>query len=60
MYGRFKGNSSNLRSRISNVTVQKVKPDNLEWFRREMECVEMILENLIYKVLSKRLAKDQR
>ncbi len=45
------------RCKISKVIVKQVKPENLEQFRREMETVELILENLIYRVLSQKIAK---
>jgi hypothetical protein len=45
------------KCKITKVIVKQVKPENLEQFRREMETVELILENLIYKVLSRKIAK---
>ncbi len=39
------------------MNVIEVKPKDLEQYKREMQIVETIFENLIYKVLSKKLAK---
>lgn len=39
------------------MNVIEVIPENAEQYRREMEIVETIFENLIYKILSRKLAK---
>lgn len=45
------------KCKVTKVNVIEVKPENLEAYRREMKVVEMIFENLIYKVLSQKMAK---
>lgn len=43
------------KCKVTKVNVIEVKPKDLEQYRREMEIVETIFENLIYKVLSRKL-----
>lgn len=45
------------KCKITKVIVKEVVPENMEQFRREMATVELILENLIYKVLSRKISK---
>jgi len=47
------------KRRITNVVIKGVKIMSPDQFRREMETVELILENLIYRVLSKKLPRGQ-
>lgn len=56
-YWRKRKRAKLTKCRITKVNVIEVKPKNLEQYRREMQVVESIFENLIYKVLSKKLAK---
>ena len=56
-YRRRRKSARLTKCKIMKVNVIEVKPKDLEQYRREMEIVETIFENLIYKVLSKKLAK---
>lgn len=56
-YWRRKNCAKLTKSKILKVNMKEVKPKNLEQHRREMQVVETIFENLIYKVLSRKLAK---
>jgi hypothetical protein len=54
-YRRRKNLPQVTRGKISEVVVKMVEPRDLAEFRREMTTIELILENLIYNVLSKKL-----
>ncbi len=56
-YWRKRKRARLTKCRIAKVNVIEVKPKDLEQYKREMQIVETIFENLIYKVLSKKLAK---
>jgi hypothetical protein len=52
---RYKGKHPNRRTTTDKVVVRYVEPEDPNRFLRELEAVELIFENLIYDVLSKRL-----
>lgn len=56
-YWRKRKRARLTKCRIAKVNVIEVIPENLDQYRREMEVVETIFENLIYKILSRKLAK---
>ena len=45
------------RGKITKVIIRQMEFEDTEKRRREMESVKLILENLIYKVLSRKLPK---
>jgi len=58
-YRRRKKREKLTKCKIAKINVIEVKPENLERYRREMEFVETIFENLIYKVLSRTLVPGE-
>ena len=48
------------RGKITKVIMKEVVTMSADQFKREMESVELILENLIYKVLSKKISRGEK
>jgi hypothetical protein len=43
------------KGRVGKVMVKEIEMKSIELLRKDMEAVELVLENLIYKILSKQI-----